>query len=305
MCDKRLSNYGSVLLTILLFALCFANNIHAQSRDAKETEAMLKQLQNNNETVTPSKPIDATESSEALLKKNIPNSMPNDSTEETLSPKKSEAASNDAVLFKTAIGMFNSGNYDNAAKAFEDIIRENSQSPHADSAKIYRGKIYIKKHEYRKAITELSSITEESGEYPIARYDTAFCLNANGDMVGAISCYQTIAYRFPDHELADDALLQSGILLSKNGKGNEAIAAFLQLSRQYKNRETIDDALYFMGKVFESDPALRDIERARDIYKLFLKKSEQGEQYFKESPLKDRVAKDLKRIEETYFRIQQ
>ncbi|MDR3238127.1 MAG: tetratricopeptide repeat protein [Spirochaetia bacterium] len=259
----------------------------AQTRDYKENEDILKQIQEYNNTKKPSSPPSA-EADEDKAKK-----------------KKTEVPANDSVLLKTGINMFNSGNYENAAKNFRQIIDDYPQSPYADTARIWIGRIHIKKYEYAKAIEELASVAETSGEYPAARYDTGFCLNAQGDSAAAISCYQTVAYSFPEHELADDALLQSGILFAKTGKGDEAIAAFLLLSSRYKDRETVDDALFCMGKVFESDPELRDIERAREIYRLFLKKSEEGLPHFKDSPLKNKAARELKRIEENHFRIKQ
>lgn len=299
--NKYIKLLTAVPVTAFIFAFALCEIGFAQTRDSKQTEDIINHIQNNSETGTPQKIKDAEQNNTET--KNTDLTQTEEETSQT--KNKTDAASNDSALFKTGINLFNSGSYENAAKTLETIINDFPQSPHADSAKVYRGKIFIKKREYDRAISELSTIEEGSGEYPTALYDTAYSLNARGDIINAISYYQTVAYRFPDHELADNALLQSGILLSKTGKGNEAIAAFLQLSAQYKDRETVDDALFFMGKVFESDPSLRDIERARDIYKLFLQKSRDGVLHFKDSPLRDRAARDLRRIEETYFRIRE
>jgi TolA-binding protein len=168
---------------------------------------------------------------------------------------------------------------------------------------MWLGRIYIRKYLYDKAIEQFSGINEKSGEYPAGQYNTALCLELQGDTVSAVSGYQTVAYRFPAHELADNAMLQAGILFLKLQRGKEAAASFTSVLQQYRDRETADDALFHLGKVFEKDPVLRDLERARSIYRLFLKKADAGVTQYRNSPLRERVGRDLRHLEQSYFRM--
>jgi len=277
---------------LLLLSAPLMQSAYPQTRNYKENEDILRQIKEYNQA-------------EKSLEETSPTGESEKENNEKDKKKKSETPGADSALLKTGLSLFNSGSYDGAAKNLNELVNSYPQSPYVDISKIWLGKIYAKKHDYAKAIQELSSIPETSGEYPAARFDTAFCLTNMGDTLAAISCYQTIATRFPNHELADNALLRSGILFAEIGKGTEAASAFFLITSRYKDRETVDDALFYLAMIFEKDPGLRDIERARDIYRLFLKKSAEGEIHFKDSPLKEKAARELKRIEEIYFKIKQ
>ncbi|MCL1910876.1 MAG: tetratricopeptide repeat protein [Leptospirales bacterium] len=277
---------------MLLAGALLTQNAYPQTRNYKENEDILRQIKEYNQA-------------EKSLEEAAPGEESEKEDNEKDKKKKAENPGADSALLKTGLSLFNSGSYDGAAKNLNELVSAYPQSPYADTARIWLGKIYVKKYEYAKAIQELSAIPETSGEYPAARFDTAFCLKSMGDTLAAISGYQTIATRFPNHELADKALLRSGILFAEIGKGSEAASAFFIITSRYSDRETVDDALFYLAAIFEKDPELRDIERARDIYKLFLKKSAEGEPHFKDSPLKEKAARELKRIEEIYFKIKQ
>jgi len=285
---------------LLLASVFLADNVYAQTRNYKENEDILKQIKEYNQA---EKSLEEASSDTESEKENDEKDKKND--EKDKKKKKTETPGADAALLKTGLSLFNSGSYDGASKDLNELVNSYPESPHADTARIWLGKIHIKKYEYAKAIQELSAIPETSGEYPAARFDTAFCLKSMGNTDAAISCYQTIATRFPNHHLADNALLRSGILFAEIGKGSEAASAFFLINSRYSDRETVDDALFYLAMIFEKDPELRDIERARDIYRLFLKKSAEGATHFKDSPLKEKAARELKRIEETYFKIKQ
>lgn len=275
-------------LPLILFA---AVALNAQTRDYRQTETIIKKLLDKPKAA----PAENTGSASGTASAN-----------EDLTSNKTVAEPNaDAVLLKTGLSMFNSGSYTAAEKNFSKLISEYPDSPYTDTARIRLGQIYIKENEYDKAMETFAEVNEFSGEYPAALFDTGYCLNAKTDVTSAISCYQTVAYSFPDHELADDALVRAGLLFLQTGKGSEALSTFIDVVSKYKNRETVDESVFYMAKVYEQDAGLRDIERARDIYKLFLKKAAAGEKHFANSPLKERAERELARINSTYFRIKE
>ena len=189
---------------LLLASAFLAQNAYSQTRNHKETESILKQIKEYNQT-------------EKLLEKAQTDEK---ETDEKDKKTKTEAPDADLALLKTGLSFFNSGSYDGAAKNLNELVSNYPQSPYADTARIWLGKIYIKKYEYAKAIQELSAIPETSGEYPAARFDMALCFKNMGDILAAISCYQAIATRFPNHDLADKALLRSGMLFVEIGRAH-------------------------------------------------------------------------------------
>jgi TolA-binding protein len=212
-------------------------------------------------------------------------------------------SSPDEILLKTGIQLYNSDLFDYAEDKFRELARDYPRSPYLDSSRIWLSRISIKKYRYDDAIKGLSAIKSDSGEYPMALYNTGYCHMAKGNEIKSIEFFHRVSSRFPEHQLADNALLNSGEIFFRNGKGNQALESAIKLIKFYSHRETADDAYYLLGKIYEKDPLLKDPEMARTIYKKFLKKADSGDPVFSRSPLKDRVKKDLRYIEKNYFRL--
>src|SRR3990172_687422 len=124
-----------------------------------------------------------------------------------------------------------------------------------------------------------------------------------GDHASAIENFEKVYMRFPQHELADKALLAAGRLYLNQNKGEQALEAAVRVIRSYKDRGTVDVAYYLIGKVYERDARLKDIETARRVYKQFIKKGETDERFGK-SPLRKRAEQDLARIERIYLKME-
>jgi TolA-binding protein len=214
-----------------------------------------------------------------------------------------EKVTRDQVLLRTGIDLYNSSLYDNARETFQELLDTYPSSQFRDSAHVWLGKIAMRQNRYQEARENFGRVPEQSGEYPSAQFHTAETLARTGQLIEAIGLYRLVASRFPDHELADNALLATGRLYRRQKKGNQSLMALLQLIRYYGDRETVDDAYYLLGRLFESDPRLKDLERARRFYRIFIKKADGGETHFKSSPLLPRVRRDLRHLESTHFMI--
>ena len=219
--------------------------------------------------------------------------------------KKNDAMSGkDEVLLKTAIQFYESGLFDHSLARFEELIKNHPTSPFVNNARIWTGRIYLKKYKYEDAIKQFDDIREQSGEYPASLYYKADVYKYKSDNISAIDFYQKVFSSYPEHELADKAIINSGKLYLNSGKGYQALESAIRIIRYYKDRDTIDDAYYLIAKVYEKDPALKDMDVARKFYKIFLKKAGQNQKHFADSPLLETVKKDLQYIEKTYFKFE-
>ncbi len=225
--------------------------------------------------------------------------------------KKGSAGSEDApaqisneeqVLFKTGVDFYNSGMYEHALKKFQELAAKFPKTTLIDGSRAWMGKSDLKLYKYDDAIKEFSAIPVDSPEYPTAVYYTGESFQMKGDRLSAIENFEKLFFRFPQNELADKAVLNAGKLYLAQNKGAQALDAAIKLIKHYKDKDTIDDAYYLLAKIFENDATLKDIETARKIYRLFIKKGETDERFGK-SPLKKRVEQDLARIERTYFKL--
>ncbi|MBN1496144.1 MAG: tetratricopeptide repeat protein [Spirochaetes bacterium] len=207
------------------------------------------------------------------------------------------------LLLKTGIDFYNNGLYDHSLRKFQDLSAKFPSGMYRDSARFWMGKIYMKQYRYDDAIREFAAVSAESGDYPAAIFYSGESSQMKGDRIASIEYYQKVQAQFPSHELADKALLNAGMLYLEQRKGTQALDSAVRIIKYYKDRATVDDAYYLMGKIYEKDPQLKDVEIARRIYRQFLNKGESDDR-FGSSPLKKRVEEDLLRVEKTYFRME-
>ncbi len=266
------------------------------SKDFNKTEEIINTLLKNREE-TEKAPVKVPAPAEKTGKE------PVEEEKEAADKKPAGMSSPDEILLKTGIQLYNSNLLDHAGDKFRELARDYPRSPYLDSSRIWLSRISIKKYRYDNAIKELSEIKSDSGEYPMALYNTGYCHMVKGNEIKAIEFFHRVSSRFPDHQLADNAILYSGKIFLRNRKGDQALESAIKLVKFYGSRETADDAYYLLGKIYEKDPLLKDPEMVRTIYRKFLKKADSGDPVFKRSPLIVRVKKDLRYIEKNYFRL--
>lgn len=218
--------------------------------------------------------------------------------------KNSAMSGKDEVLLKTGIQLYESGLLDHSLVRFTELTKNYPSSKFIDSARMFAGKIYLKKYQYDEAIKQFDAIKEQSGEYQAALYYKAEAYRYKGDPINAIEYYQKLSSSYPEHELADNAILTSGKLYLNSSKGYQALESSIKIIRYYKDKDTIDDAYYLIAKIYEKDPLLKDMEMSRKFYKIFIVKSEQNQKHFADSPLIPAVKKDLEHLEKTYFKFE-
>lgn len=223
---------------------------------------------------------------------------------ESVTKKKSEtvqAPSPDEIILKTGIKLYNSSLHDAALKKINELRSRFPRSQFRDAAALWAGRIKLELRKEDEAIKEFKAIPENSGEFPSALFYIGTAFLRKGQQVEAIQSFFRLSTQFPDYELADNALIRLAMIYLARGKGNEALESAIRVIRYYPDRETMDDAYYLIGRIFLIDATLRDIEVSRKIFKIFLRKANNGEKQFADSPLKKRVQRDLSYIERTYF----
>lgn len=219
--------------------------------------------------------------------------------------KKSSAkgqASADEALYKSGIDFFNANLFEASIKSFDELKTKHKESPRLHSALIYSGKAFMRLGNFSKASEELSAVPFESGEYPASLFFLAESQIGMGKKDDAIATLYRLSTQYPQTSLADDALVYLSQIFLQEKKGHQALEATVKIIRHYSDRETIDDAYFMIGQIYEKDPALRDIEVSRKIYRIFIEKAGAGEKHFSDSPLLRRVKRELKSLEKRYFR---
>ncbi len=213
-----------------------------------------------------------------------------------------KSPSADEVLYKTGIELYNSEYYEAALKSFGELKSKFPESSFGKNAAIWSGRTNLQMRKYSEAVTQFSSVNPESGEYPASLYYLGETYRRMGQTVESINTFYRLSAQYPKYELADDALIRLGEIYLADKKGDLALNAATKVIRNYSDRNTIDEAYYLIGRIYEKDPTLKDMETSRKFYRLFIQKAAASEPHFKDSPLLRRVKKDLKRLESTHFR---
>lgn len=282
----------------IIFFILFA--LTASAKDYNKTEEIINTILNE-----PSE-----KKTTAEIKKNPADKKEEQAKDDKEKKKKpvqkkgTQVAGVDESFYKTGIQLFQSGLLPHSMKNFRELTSKFPQSQYADSSKIYIAKILIKEYKYDSAISELGTIAPESGEYPNSIFYTAEANALKGDQITAIENYQKLATMFPEHDLADDSLLRSSKIYLNRNMGEQAIDAAIRIIKYYPTRETFGDAYYQLGKIFEKDKTMKDLESAKKIYKTFLKRARAGEEPFASSPLRKRIERDLKNLEKKHFKLE-
>ncbi len=208
------------------------------------------------------------------------------------------------MLFKSAFDLYNGGFYDGALQKIGELKTKFPQSAFADQSRVLSARILNRQYKHDEAIRELSSVKPDSGEFRQALYLKGESFQLKGDPVNALDNFQRLYSQYPEDPLANIALLASARILHAQHRGQQALDAAVRLIKDYGQKETVDDAYYLMGKIYETDPVLRDIESARRVYRIFLKKAQGEDERFSKSPLRERVSKDLQRLEKNHFKLE-
>jgi TolA-binding protein len=276
---------------VLVLSLLMALTAHA--RDYKKTEDILNIILSEKET--------------SGQKTEAPQQQPGPAPKPTKGTEGSKPSAEDPaqVLLKNGIRLYSSGLHDQALASFDEVVQKHGDSPLRDQARIWMGKIQIRQHQYDDALKTFNAVSADSGEYPAALFHGAEAESSRGNTLRAAELYQSVAARFPEHDLADNALYRAGTIYLEAERGNQALESTIRLIRYYRDRETIDDAYFLLGKIFERDRTLKDLETTRKIYRLFLKKASAGEPHFSNSPLRERVRSDLRFIEKSFFMMEE
>jgi TolA-binding protein len=288
---------SSSTLYIIFIAIIIALtiNTNVQAKDYKQTEDIINSILNE--------PLNKNKQNQEIPKKN--DSDKSDKDEKDSGEKDAPIVSKaDEVYYKTGIRFYNSEQYAQAMKNFEELKSKYPKSQYLDSSRIWIGKIKIKDYKYDDAIREFSGVNMDSGEYPSALFLTGDCYQYKRDYLTSLEYYEKVSSQFPQHDLADKAILKSAKLYVDNKNGTQALFSAVKLIKYYSNKDTIDDAYYLIAKIYEKDQSLLDIETARKFYRLFLKKASAGDPLFAKSPLLKRVESDLKRLERDYFKLE-
>ncbi len=109
------------------------------------------------------------------------------------------------------------------------------------------GRAHRRDREHRRALASLEGVVARCADPAVVArvlYVAAGSRALSGDREGAIALHRELAARFPEHPLADDALLAAADLLAGDGRLAEAREALAALVRDFPSGDMRDEARF-------------------------------------------------------------
>lgn len=182
------------------------------------------------------------------------------------------------LTLESGIQFYNSGDYKNALVDFDSVIQGYASSQYVDEALMWKARYF---YDIEKDTPQARSIIERvirelpgSDSAPDAYYYLGNILadsrTSMEELRDALANYERIERLYPDSEVADDALFQSGLILIDFQEYDNALAKLLRLLNDYPESDLLDRAqfevgncYYYLGNVRQ---AMVEYQQARTHY---------------------------------------
>ncbi len=136
--------------------------------------------------------------------------------------------------------------YNQAIKSFRNFIREHSGDQRIAQAHYLLGRAYQSAGHYTKADQVFRTAHERYGS-PAALYHIASLSVRRNREDKAIAAYASFAKRYPQHDLADDALWQAAKAAERKSKFARAATLYGRLAENYPQTDYGDEARWSVG----------------------------------------------------------
>lgn len=185
----------------------------------------------------------------------------------------------DAYL-RYADALFLNKNIDEAAKMYKKVIDDYPLK--ADYAYLSYAKIFGIKGQLKEKIKYLDLLITNfpnSSYVPEALYEKGLSQELI-DEVDAIKTYKLIYTKYPDHPLANKAMLKEALILRNQKEFDEAIALLQQLIVKYKNSESEKDAWIALRETYTDADRINEFFSFAQSYGKTISSGEQEEMLY-------------------------
>ena len=157
------------------------------------------------------------------------------------------------ALYRLGVINYQQGNSEKAVRFLSELCQghaEKVDSQRRETAEIHLGVLYVQLKNLNAARDLLSKIwvSKAHSFKPEAGYHLAGITSKDKhSLLAAAKIFGEVSDRYPKHELAADARLQQGTILSTSGKYAEAQKSFEKFAVAYPDYKEIDNVTYQLG----------------------------------------------------------
>ena len=136
--------------------------------------------------------------------------------------------------------------FNQAIKSFRHFVRTHGRDERVAKAHFMLGRSYLSAGHYAKAEQVFRTVHERYGS-PAALYRIASLLVRKNREDKAIAAYANFVKRYPQHDLADDALWQAAKAAERNSQFARAETLYGRLAEHYPHTDYGDEARWSVG----------------------------------------------------------
>lgn len=142
---------------------------------------------------------------------------------------------------------FEDGDYPAAAAAYARVVEKFPESPFVPAAHLNLGYALYQQADFKKAVAEFAEAAKDPKNAVDAAYWTGLSLKALGNFAAGAVVLQKAYDENPTHPLAANLLYQSADCAQRKGDFETAKQRFADVAQKFPNSDLADDALHFAG----------------------------------------------------------
>ncbi len=150
------------------------------------------------------------------------------------------------TAYAKAYTYYSHKRYNQAIKSLRNFIRQHSRDPRAAKAHYLLGRAHLAAGDYTKAEQVFRTVHKRYGS-PAALYRIASLSIRKNREDQAIAAYASFAKRYPQHDLADDALWQAAKAAERQSQFARAETLHRRLAEHYPHTDYGDEARWSVG----------------------------------------------------------
>ncbi len=243
----------------------------------------------NEETYLSNKPVKKTIKSVKKNNKKSENEIKEASIKLNVKKKKKKKRklSEEMRLLYVGKNLFNKNELKASEDSFMELLQKYPDSKYKDEVTYMLGQIMLKKKRYDEALMYFTKIVEDfkgSSYRGKAFYYSAYIYFIKKDYNKAIQLLSNMKYEFPGKNILYKGYILAGDIYIARGNIITGIEEYKQAIIN-KNRYS-DEALFKLGKVYENNKEVRNLEEAVKYYKRIIDNYPDSEYYLS---AKDRI----------------
>ncbi|MDD5066345.1 MAG: tetratricopeptide repeat protein [bacterium] len=183
--------------------------------------------------------------------------------------KREVSLSEEDQLFQTAKGLFQEGNYRESEDIFIDLLQRFPDTKLKFETTYYLAELKLNTGRLDEAMMYYSKIIQDypDSDYAApAYYRIGYIYFRNNDYTNSLKFLSLLGQKYGNKPVAPESYLLKAKVYIALRQYRNAITACETIIKKYPNSNSMDDAYFSLADLYQTEPEIRDMEKARDNF---------------------------------------